>query len=76
MISSVDLFRTGLLALLVGVAIPLAMQRLDRALKDFGELVAEAKRASVPAPSLTSQLVAAVPAVVAAARAFHDRSEP
>jgi hypothetical protein len=47
MISSAELFRAGLAALLVGIAIPLA-----------------------------SQLVAAVPAVVAAARAFHDRSEP
>jgi len=93
MISSAELFRTGLAALLVGIAIPLAVQlflvlrnvqrvtatldrRLDRTLRDVGEVVAEAKRASVPVPSLASQLVAAVPAVVAAARAFHDRSEP
>jgi hypothetical protein len=54
--------------------------RLDQTLKDVGEIVAELKRVSVPAPSLAAQLAAALPAIVAAVRAFrgglaHDEAE-
>jgi hypothetical protein len=45
-------------------------QRLARTLTDLGDVVAELKHATVPAPPLASQLAAAVPAVVAAIRAF------
>jgi hypothetical protein len=45
-------------------------RRLDQTLRDMGDVIAELKRASVPAPPLSSQLIAALPAVVAAVRAF------
>ena len=56
-------------------------QRLDRTLTDLGDVVAELKRVSVPAPSLASQLAAAVPAIVAGVRAFragvaHENGAP
>ena len=57
-------------------------QRLDRTLTDLGAVVAELKHATVPAPPLAAQLAAAVPAVVAAVRAFrsgmshHDGEAP
>jgi hypothetical protein len=87
MVSTSELFRIGLAALLTGVALPLAVQlflvlrhlqratatldrRLDRTLADIGDVVAELKRVSVPAPSLVAQLAAAVPAVMAAVHAF------
>jgi hypothetical protein len=47
-------------------------QRLDRTLRDMGDVIAELKRASTPSPSLSSQLVAALPAIVAAMRAFRN----
>jgi low affinity Fe/Cu permease len=47
-------------------------KRLDTTLRDVNEVVAELKRVTVPAPSLTSQLVAAVPAVIAAVHAFRN----
>jgi hypothetical protein len=47
-------------------------RRLDDTLRDVNEVVAELKRVSVPAPSLASQLVAAVPAVLAAVHAFRS----
>jgi hypothetical protein len=88
-----ELLRFGLLALLTGVAIPLAVQtflvlrnvqratstldrRLDQTLRDVGDVVAELKRVSVPAPSLVSQLVAAVPAVIAGVQAFRAGMAP
>jgi hypothetical protein len=49
-------------------------QHLERTLTDLGAVVAELKHAAVPAPPLASQLAAAVPAVIAAVRAF--RSSP
>jgi hypothetical protein len=56
-------------------------QRLDRTLADLGAVVAELKRATVPAPALSAQLAAAVPAVIAAVHAFrtsmtHDGRPP
>ncbi|HVZ72899.1 MAG TPA: hypothetical protein VHJ20_11035 [Polyangia bacterium] len=45
-------------------------RRLDQTLSDLGDVVAEIKRVSVPAPSLAAQLAAAVPAIVAAVHAF------
>jgi predicted membrane-bound spermidine synthase len=56
-------------------------QRLDRTLTDLGTVVAELKHATVAAPPLAAQLAAAVPAVVAAIRAFrtgmsHDGAPP
>jgi hypothetical protein len=57
-------------------------RRLDQTLRDVGDVVAELKRVTVPAPSLVSQLAAAVPAVLAAVHAFRagmsrpDASEP
>jgi hypothetical protein len=47
-------------------------RRLDATLRDVGEVVAELKRVSVPAPSLVSQLAAAVPAMIAAVHAFRS----
>jgi hypothetical protein len=47
-------------------------QRLDRTLTDLGAVVAELKHATVQAPPLAAQLAAAVPAVVAAVRAFRS----
>ena len=47
-------------------------RRLDQTLRDVGDVVAELKRVSVPAPSLVSQLAAAVPAVIAAVHAFRS----
>ena len=47
-------------------------RRLDQTLRDVGDVVAELKRVSVPAPSLTSQLAAALPAVIAAVHAFRS----
>ena len=47
-------------------------RRLDDTLRDVSEVVAELKRVSVPAPSLASQLAAAVPAVLAAVHAFRS----
>jgi hypothetical protein len=93
MTSPTELFRFGLLALLTGVAIPLAVQlflvlrnvhkatatldrRLDQTLRDVGDVVAELKRVSVPAPSLVAQLVAAVPAVLAGVHAFRAAMAP
>jgi hypothetical protein len=49
-------------------------KRLDRTLGDVADVVAELKRVSVPAPSLVSQLAAAVPAVIAAVHAFRAGS--
>jgi hypothetical protein len=85
MTSQTELLRFGLIALLTGIAIPLAVQlflvlrnvqkttaTLAQALRDVGDAVAELKRASVPAPSLASQLVAAVPAVIAGVQAFRS----
>jgi hypothetical protein len=51
-------------------------QRLDRTLTDLGAVVAELKHATVPAPPLAAQLAAAVPAVVAAVRAFRSSMTP
>jgi hypothetical protein len=45
-------------------------RRLDQTLRDVGDLLAELKRSGAPAPSLASQLVAAVPAVIAGVQAF------
>ena len=45
-------------------------RRLDQTLRDVGDVVAELKRVSVPAPSLVSQLAAAAPALIAAVHAF------
>lgn len=89
MTTQTELLRFGLVALLTGIAIPLAVQlflvlrnlqkatatldrRLDQTLRDVGDVVAELKRASVPAPSLVSQLVAAVPAVIAGVQAYRS----
>jgi len=47
-------------------------ERLDRTLADLGAVVAELKHATVPAPPLAAQLAAAVPAVLAAVRAFRS----
>jgi hypothetical protein len=47
-------------------------RRLDETLRDVGDVVAELKRVSVPAPSLASQLVAALPAVIAGVHAFRS----
>lgn len=47
-------------------------QRLERTLTDLGDVVAELKHATVPAPALATQLAAAVPAIVAAVRAFRS----
>jgi hypothetical protein len=47
-------------------------RRLDQTLRDVGDVVAELKRVSVPAPSLVSQLAAVVPAVIAAVHAFRS----
>jgi hypothetical protein len=47
-------------------------RRLDRTLTDLGTVVAELKNVTVPAPPLAAQLAAAVPAVIAAARAFRS----
>jgi hypothetical protein len=47
-------------------------RRLDQTLRDVGDVIAELKRVSVPAPSLTSQLAAALPAVIAAVHAFRS----
>jgi len=44
--------------------------RLDKTLREAGDLVSEFRRSSVPGPSLVPQLVAAVPAVIAAVHAF------
>jgi hypothetical protein len=45
-------------------------RRLDRTLTDLGDVVAEIKHATVSTPPLSAQLVAAIPAVLAAMRAF------
>ena len=50
-------------------------QRLDQTLRDLGDVIAELKRVSVPAPSLAAQLVAAVPTVIAAVHAFRSGGE-
>jgi hypothetical protein len=47
-------------------------RRLDQTLRDVGDVIAELKRVSVPAPSLVSQLAAAVPAAIAAVQAFRS----
>ncbi|HTA20830.1 MAG TPA: hypothetical protein VK989_16165 [Polyangia bacterium] len=47
-------------------------RRLDQTLRDVGDVVAELKRVSVPAPSLVSQLAAVVPAVIAAVQALRS----
>lgn len=51
-------------------------QRLERTLTDLGDVVAELKHATVPAPPLAAQLAAAVPAalpaIIAAVRAFRS----
>jgi hypothetical protein len=54
-------------------------RRLDQTLRDVGDVLAELKQASSPAPPLAAQLAAALPAIVAAVRAFragvgHDAS--
>ena len=89
MTSQTELLRFGLMALLTGIAIPLALQlflvlrnvrkatavldqRLDKTLRDVGDVVADLKRLSAPAPSLGSQLAAAIPAVLAAVHAFRS----
>jgi len=56
-------------------------QRLDGTLRDLGDVVADLKRVTTPAPNLALQVAAAVPAVLAAVRAFrtgvaHDDSAP
>jgi len=45
-------------------------QRLDQTLRDLGDVVAELKRVSVPAPTLAAQLAAALPTLIAGVRAF------
>jgi hypothetical protein len=56
-------------------------RRLDRTLAELGAVVSELKHSTTPAPPLAAQLVAAVPAVIAAVRAFrsgmsHDGAPP
>jgi hypothetical protein len=87
MTQQTELLRFGLLALLTGLAIPLAVQlffvlrelrrvtatldrHLDHTLRDVGELVSGMKRENLPAPTLVSQLVAAIPAVLAGVHAY------
>jgi hypothetical protein len=56
-------------------------RRLDRTLADLGAVVSELKQSTAATPPLAVQLAAAVPAVVAAVRAFrsgmsHDSAPP
>jgi hypothetical protein len=94
MTPSPEIFRVGLAALLTGIAVPLLVQLflllrdlrrttavLDRTLTNLDSVVAELKHPAVATPPLAAQLAAAVPAVVAAVRAFrsgmsHDGATP
>jgi hypothetical protein len=56
-------------------------RRLDRTLADLGAVLSELKQSTTAAPPLAAQIAAAVPAVVAAVRAFrsgmsHDGAAP
>lgn len=51
-------------------------RRLDQTLRDASDVVAELKRASAPGPSIVSQLVAAVPALLAGVHAFRAGLAP
>jgi hypothetical protein len=45
-------------------------RRLDQTLRDMGDVLADLKQVTAPSPPLAAQLAAALPAIVAAVRAF------